>query len=106
MDFMTFKESLNHFEPPAGLSIYLQAMWLEGKGKWDQAHAAISDLNDQRACLIHAHLHRVEGDISNARYWYARAKRDWPENTTDQEFDAIVKELLLHSDSKNAHLKY
>ncbi len=43
-------------------------------GKWTEAHAIVQqDETDPTACWIHAVLHKVEGDSSNARYWYGLA---------------------------------
>ena len=51
-------------------------MWWDAKGDWKQAHEhARSDATADGAS-VHAYLHRVEGDLSNARYWYARAGHD------------------------------
>jgi hypothetical protein len=41
---------------------------------WDGAHAIIQrDEEDRTSCWIHAVLHKMEGDVSNARYWYGKA---------------------------------
>ncbi|WP_193969194.1 hypothetical protein [Nodosilinea sp. LEGE 07088] len=49
---------------------------------------------DRNACLIHAYLHRVEGDNSNALYWYRQAGVTMPANTLEEKlerlFDAIA----------------
>jgi hypothetical protein len=47
---------------------------------------------------VHAYLHRVEGDLSNAGYWYRRAKRPVPEQSLEAEWQAIVSELLAAGD--------
>jgi len=45
-------------------------------GKWTEAHEIVQqDEQDAFACWIHAVLHRQEGDLANARYWYARCGR-------------------------------
>lgn len=45
-------------------------------GKWTEAHEIVQkDEADELACWIHAVLHRQEGDLPNARYWYARCGR-------------------------------
>jgi hypothetical protein len=45
-------------------------------GDWDRAHQIVQqDESDSSAAWIHAALHRMEGDIGNARYWYRRAGR-------------------------------
>ena len=41
---------------------------------WAEAHAIVqSDEEDPVSCWIHAVLHKIEGDTSNARYWYRQA---------------------------------
>jgi hypothetical protein len=40
---------------------------------WSKAHAIVMNLRDKLAFRIHGLLHRVEGDLVNARYWYQRA---------------------------------
>jgi len=45
-------------------------------GRWGQAHEIVQeDEENALACWIHAVLHRQEGDLANARYWYARCGR-------------------------------
>ena len=64
--------------PPAGLSAELRVLWLARAGKWDQAHDQCQDLPDPAGAWIHAWLHREEGDLGNAAYWYARARKPVP----------------------------
>ena len=45
-------------------------------GDWRTAHVIVQTLTDPLACRIHALCHRIEGDLDNARYWYARAKAE------------------------------
>ena len=44
-------------------------------GEWDQAHIIVQELGSPTAAWIHAVLHKIEGDESNSRYWYARAQK-------------------------------
>ena len=45
-------------------------------GNWSAAHEIVQqDEQDEFACWIHAVLHRQEGDLPNAQYWYARCER-------------------------------
>ena len=44
---------------------------------------------------IHAYLHRKEGDIFNAKYWYTRIKTSFPSISLDQEWANLVEEYLL-----------
>jgi hypothetical protein len=41
--------------------------------EWQRAHELVMDLEDSVACHIHGLVHRLEGDMENARYWYGRA---------------------------------
>lgn len=58
-------------------------------GQWDQAHDIVQSRSDTTACLIHAYLHRVEGDLSNARYWYRQAGESMPNNTLEDELNRL-----------------
>ena len=78
MKFDGFKESLAQEKIPAGLNEYLQALWYDAKGDWNKAHHIIKDIENKNAAWVHAYLHRKEGDISNADYWYHRAGRKKP----------------------------
>src|SRR6266496_3443527 len=40
---------------------------------WDKAHAIVMGMRDKLAFRIHGLLHRIEGDLDNARYWYHRS---------------------------------
>lgn len=60
-------------DPPAGLSDPVRALWLCEAGRWDAAHSVAQDIDTPLGSWIHALLHLIEGDISNARYWYQRA---------------------------------
>jgi hypothetical protein len=76
---MTFDDFLASVDrdanPPAGLSAPLRALWLAQKGRWDDSHDVVNDLPTSMGSWIHAYLHRIEGDLGNAAYWYARAGR-------------------------------
>ena len=43
---------------------------------------------------MHAYLHRVEGDLANADYWYRRAGTERPQESLQEEWDAIAAALL------------
>jgi hypothetical protein len=46
------------------------------RGQWSDAHEIVQqDEETEFACWIHAVLHRQEGDLPNASYWYARCGR-------------------------------
>jgi hypothetical protein len=94
MNFQEFNTSLSALQPHAELPDLLKALWFDANGDWEKAHNIAQETNDAEHCLIHAYLHRKEGDIWNADYWYRRAKRKRPEVTLDEEWEQLVKELL------------
>jgi hypothetical protein len=79
-------------EPPAGAA--LRALWWDAKGDWEKAHEAAQSDNGGQAALVHAYLHRKEGDLGNAGYWYRRAGRAMPRGTLDEEWQALAAEML------------
>ena len=94
MNFENFRASLSGVAPPAEATVYLQSLWYDGKGEWETSHNIIQDVEDKTASWIHAYLHRKEGDIWNANYWYAKAGRRMPGYGLDREWEEIVRELL------------
>ncbi len=75
MDLSQFKASLADDVPPADADLALQALWYDANGDWDKAHSASQAQDDRDGAWVHAYLHRVEGDLPNAGYWYRRAGR-------------------------------
>ena len=73
MTLQQFRETLTSPEPPPGLGAALAALWHDGRGDWGAAHGVAQDINTPEGAWIHAYLHRKEGDLSNARYWYRQA---------------------------------
>lgn len=61
--------------PPAGLSPEAKALWHAKKGNWHEAHEIAQDIHTPTGSWIHALLHLIEGDIGNAGYWYAKARK-------------------------------
>lgn len=73
----------------------LQAVTLALAGDWDGAHAIAQDYSDVNANWIHAVLHKIEGDVWNSNYWYARSGGRQYVDYTDaqQELRAIAETL-------------
>ncbi len=94
MDLSTFKQSLDQGAPPEGLGQALAALWHEAKGDWDQAHRLAQSQKDADGAWVHAYLHRVEGDRSNAEHWYRRAEKPSSTAPVKQEWDEIAAALL------------
>lgn len=55
------------------------------RGDWDNAHRLIQHYSDSVSCQVHGYLHRIEGDIANAKYWYGRSGLDLPDNSLASE---------------------
>lgn len=68
------------------------------EGEWDKAHQLIQSYSDKISCLIHAHLHRIEGDLSNANYWYGRAGSVAPDNTLEEDLKLLFQ--LVNAESE------
>ncbi len=94
MTLEEFRSTLAQPAPPAGLSPALQAMWEDAKGNWNAAHSIAQGINGEAGSLIHAYLHRKEGDLGNAGYWYRRAKSPVPSDALEEEWTRIVLRLL------------
>lgn len=64
-------------------------------GNWERAHEIVQqDEDDPIACWIHAVLHKIEGDVGNSRYWYARTTHSYGEfRDVERELAAIKAEL-------------
>ena len=63
------------------------------QGYWDDAHLIVQQMNDPIANWLHANLHREEGDIDNAKYWYHQAVREYTEIDIDEERQQILEFL-------------
>lgn len=94
MNHSDFINSLQAQQMPEGLSVYLQSLWLDKKGDWGQAHGLIDSMAGKDAAWLHAYLHRKEGDLSNAGYWYRKAGKTQPDNSLEEEWDTLVHYFL------------
>lgn len=94
MDLHTFKASVHNDQAPADLNTGLQALWHDAKGDWDTAHTLAQEMPDPDGAWVHAYLHRVEGDESNAGYWYKRAGKDHSRLELPAEWEEIATALL------------
>jgi len=92
-----FKESLSLAQPQGELSAQLKSLWYDGKGDWNKAHAQVDHLTDQASAWVHAYLHRKEGDIRNADYWYTNARQTRPDVSLEAEWEQLVLHFLNRS---------
>lgn len=95
-----FASSLAGDGPPAAWPAPLAALWWlardpggPGTEAWERAHATVQDASGPEAAWVHAHLHRIEGDAGNARYWYGCAGRADAHGPLEAERAAIIAAL-------------
>src|SRR5205823_15031657 len=89
-----FKATLSEAGPAPNLGPPLAALWWAAKGNWDQAHKIVQDDDDANSAWVHAYLHRVEGDLGNAGYWYRRAGKPVAKDPLQDERERIVSALI------------
>jgi hypothetical protein len=89
-----FRASLSGTAPAPGLSAPLAGLWWAAKGQWDAAHKIVQDESSADAAWVHAYLHRVEGDLGNAGYWYRQAGQPVAKDSLETEWERIASALL------------
>ena len=95
-----FEASLAAAQPPAGIDRALAALWWVAKGEWSlgeawaRAHEEAQADDGPDGAWVHAHLHRIEGDLDNAGYWYRRARRPVSSLPLREEWQAISAALM------------
>ena len=72
----------------------LQALWYDYQEDWHQSHKTIDYESDRHSAWVHAYLHRKEGDLGNARYWYRRSGKPESKLSLTQERQEIARALL------------
>ena len=93
----SFKGSVEKPQPPDGVSLALEALWWDAKGDWEKAHRCAQERDDLASMRVHAYLHRKEGDLSNADYWYRRCRVASPKVSLDEEWETLAQSFLLQS---------
>lgn len=88
LNYSSFLEdnTIVHSLPPV-----LKALWYDGNGDWEKAHDQVDSLSGKEAARIHAYLHRKEGDLWNADYWYGRAGEARPGVSLDEEWEMLME---------------
>lgn len=95
MTIQEFKDGLKNKIPPTGISEIAIALWYDAKGDWEAAHnVAQSQEGVLHYDLLHAYLHRKEGDDWNARYWYNRANSAMPNISLAMEWEVLLTAFL------------
>ena len=89
----------------------LQALWHDYQGNWHSSHKLIDRESAKDCAWVHraemlrrtqliprpffeAYLHRVEGDLWNARYWYRRSDKPESKLSLTEERQQITQALL------------
>ena len=93
MTFAEFRQTLTTASPPV-VAALLQSLWHDAKGNWAEAHRIAQDVSGADGAWVHAYLHRKEGDLSNARYWYRQAGKSPATDALDDEWARIASQLL------------
>src|SRR5688572_21044389 len=100
MSFEKFQRSVEKdAAPPAGSGLAVQALWHDARGDWERAHICAQEDHSRDGSWVHAYLHRKEGDIGNAGYWYSRAGRTLPAKglALEVEWADIARQLAGRS---------
>ena len=95
MQYDDFIKLTKESDPPDVLNGVHLSLWYAVKDNWDMAHNLVQDINTETAAWIHAYLHRVEGDIANAQYWYDRARKEASSNLLELELNDIIKSVFI-----------
>ena len=95
MNIDEFIKSIDDNRPPPDLSRTLNSLWWDKKGDWDVAHAIAQEIPTVQGSAVHAFLHREEGVLWNADYWYSRAGRTRPDIPLEEEWRRLVEEMLV-----------
>jgi len=94
MTLEEFKSTLSDANPPADVTMVLKAMWHQANGAWETAHEIAQGQKSPDGDWVHAFLHRDEGDLSNAGYWYRRADKPVASGSIESEWEQLVKAFL------------
>jgi hypothetical protein len=94
MNFEQFQTSVADEAPPRELSEALAGLWWDRKGDWAKAHESAQQDGGPAGAWVHAYLHRKEGDLSNAAYWYQRAGKPAATGSLEDEWNEITGSLL------------
>ena len=61
-------------------------------GDWESAHAIVQADSTQLGSWAHGIVHMMEGDMSNAGYWFRQAARQLPDVSQVSIEIALLKE--------------
>lgn len=82
---------------PEDIAPLLQSLLLVAAGDWESSHRIAQSHSSKDGSWVHAYLHREEGDLGNASYWYQSAGRSLPKISLEEEWEYIAMALLKKS---------
>ena len=94
MTLLEFKSSLASADPPPLTGPFLLALWNDAKGKWNEAHHIVQEIDHPDGAWVHAYLHRKEGDEFNAKFWYNLAGKKFPTSSLIDEWEEMASHFL------------
>jgi hypothetical protein len=94
MDLDEFRDTLKADHAPRALAAPLRALWHDARGDWKRAHEIVQAERGKATERVHAYLHRKEGDLANADYWYSRAGAERPRGRLETEWEELVRQFL------------
>jgi hypothetical protein len=100
MTLERFRDTLKADSPPPSLPPLLAALWHDARGSWERAHTIAQGVDDEFGAWVHAYLHRKEGGVGNAAYWYGQAKQPIATDSLEAEWSRIVTALLERLSSR------
>jgi len=87
--------AIDDAKPAERLSPEAKSLWFAKKGDWHAAHELAQDIETPTGAWLHALMHLIEGDLGNARYWFAEAGRPVKKpSQVDELWDEIAAEVL------------
>lgn len=96
-DYKEFEITLTLEIPPTDWPETLRSLWYKANDNWEASHTIAQDIKNPMGSLIHAHLHRDEGDIYNAKYWYTKAGRAFTDISLKEELRLLIAEIISSS---------
>ncbi|MGA8196647.1 MAG: hypothetical protein WB902_25165 [Acetobacteraceae bacterium] len=102
MDLTQFSATVAEGAPPEGMSLALQTLWWDAKGDWTRAHQCAQQDEGATGSIVHAYLHRKEGDVRNAGGWYSRAGREPATVPIEDEWRSLADEMLTVAGTEGA----
>ena len=97
MTLEEFKSLCQKEKFPVGMNRLLEALWYDARGDWNTAHRIVQDISEPDGSWVHAYLHRQEGDLANAAYWYGQAGKHKPDISLQNEWEQLVSALLYNN---------